>query len=534
MLQILITNILLISINFGAGNLISKLLKIRIRRVSVMALFGMTVITCLQTCIAFFVPLNLVVESCIAVPGLFGLLMFIKSKNWKILAVLKYLNFWFFFFLIVILSVAAYTPYFYDHYSYYLPTISYLKAFGFIKGVASVDLLLGQTSFWHIYQAGFSNFIDTNLKINSFVLILFLIYVYESRRTALLLFFPFLLILLPQPSPDLPALILALIVVNEVIGGRNNILMLVLALFAFCIKPVVFWLPLLVILESLYTRAFQYRFLIPVIVFGFLFSLKNLLLFGFPLFPVSIIDFNFPWKPSTELLTYSSQIGLMKSYDMQYGYQEILTFNQWEKIGHWFTAGSKSIFNVLVVLCLLILGWLSFRKQDKIYALVFLCFLLKFILIVSFSAQYRFFLDLYAITIFLLFKNLEEQKTIVVATMMSIFVLVIFSCPDFVKNRFSMGKWMTGFHMSQLIKPDHLESVKLLNDEKIGNFSFFVPRDPLAKDRFPSLSIYDLRLYQYYSVFPQRSENGFVQRPLTKDEKWKLKQIIDGLEKSEK
>jgi len=55
--------------------------------------------------------------------------------------------------------------------------------------------------------------------------------------------------------------------------------------------------------------------------------IKNLWLFGFPVFPVSFVDFNLPWKPSPEMLTYSSQIGLMKSYDMKYSYQQVSEFD---------------------------------------------------------------------------------------------------------------------------------------------------------------------------------------------------------------
>lgn len=534
MLQILITNILLLIINFGSGVLLSGILKVKIRRISMVSLLGMAGIACFQTLAAFFFPLDSVLEMCIAAVGLIGFLMFLKNKTWKIFVVRKNMNLWFYFFLVIILFTASFAPYFYDHYSYYLPTISYLKDFGFIKGVANVDLLLGQASFWHIYQAGFSNIIDVDLRINSFVLILFLIYIYESRRMALVLLLPFFLIFLQQPSPDLPALILTLVVINELIGGRNNGLVLILSLFAVCIKPVVFWLPLLVILESLYTRSFRLKSVTPVLLFGFLLMIKNIWLFGFPIFPTALFDFDFSWRPSPEILTYSSQVGWMKSYDMQYSFQQLSAFDHWGRMFHWFTIGNKSIFNYLIIFCLVVLAWLSFRKQDKIYTLIFLCFLLKFIIIALFSAQYRFFLDLYLVTIFLWIKNMNDGKAVFIAMCMSAFILLIFSVPGAVKDRLMVGKWLTGLQLSQFYKPAFSKEVKIYKQETVGNFNFNASENPFSKDRFPSLSLYDLKLYNYYGIIPQQDGNGFVQRKMTPKEKLQLQQIMDDLKKSQK
>jgi hypothetical protein len=219
----------------------------------------------------------------------------------------------------------------YDNYSYYVPTITFLKQVGFVKGISNLDLLLGQTSFWHIYLAGFSNFSDGFLRINVYLLILFLIYIYERRQWVLFLFIPFFLIFIQQPSPDLPTFIIALIVLNELLNNTNKKSLLYLSIFVFCIKPTMFWLPLLIVLESIYKRNFKFQMLIPILAFGILFIIKNIWLFGFPVFPVSAVDFNLSWKPSQEILTYSSQIGLMKSYDMHYSYQQIMDFNFWKE-----------------------------------------------------------------------------------------------------------------------------------------------------------------------------------------------------------
>lgn len=495
-----------------------------------MSFLGLMAITFAETIVAFFIPLNQFVECIVSLFGIIGFLLFLRKKNWTILSVGKNLNFWFYILAFLVIACASFSPYFYDHYSYYVPTISYLQEVGFVKGISNLDLLLGQSSFWHIYQAGFSNLIDVHLRINSYVLILFLIYVYESRRWALLIFIPFFLIFVQQPSPDLPIFLIALILVNELLEGRNNLLVLSLSVFAFCIKPSVFWLPLLVFLESLYTSNFRIKALFPIIALGLLFIIKNIWLFGFPVFPASFMDVNAAWKPSLEIRTYSSQIGLMKSYDMKYSYQQISDFSFWEGIFHWFTIGFKSVFNVAIIICFMMLTYLAIKKKDVIYRLILLVFIVKFILIIIFSAQYRFFIDLYLITFFLIFKNIHRDKAVVFSIFFSLLISVIFTFLGFITSRFQMGKWMTGFRWSQLYEPNTVKSSQLSEENIIGNFKFNVPKNPFDKKTFPSLNIYDLKLYHYYGIFPQNSKDGFIQRKLTDTEKIQLKKIIDKLE----
>jgi hypothetical protein len=409
-----------------------------------------------------------------------------------------------------------------------------LKEVGFVKGISNLDLLLGQTSFWHIYQAGFSHFTDPFLKINSYLLILFLIYIYERKQYFLLIFIPIFLLFVQQPSPDLPVLIITLIIINELINKRENPVILYLSLFAVCIKPVVFWLPLLVILNNLSQNKFSLKSIIPISVFGILLIIKNLWLFGFPVFPVSFIDFDLAWKPRQEILTYSSQIGLMKSYDMKYSYQQVLQFNFFDRIIHWFTIGNKSILNVGIIISLLIISVFAFKKKSRFYYLLLICLFVKTILIISFSAQYRFFIDIYLIAVFLLFKNVSESKVVIVSVFLSIFLSVMFTFPGFLQ-KFNIGKRMSDFSWSQLYKPAAINLININKDYKIGNFIFKASENLQDKVHFPSLSIYDLKLYDYYGVFPQyfgkNHKDGIFQRKLTDDEKVQLKKIIFETEK---
>ncbi len=518
-------------VNFGMGLIVKNFLKTESQSFVMTSFLGILSITFFQTITAFFSPLNIFVESFFLILGLIGFLFLLKKKDFAYLDFRKNLNVWFCFLVVLIFFVGAFSPYLYDHYSYYTPTITFLKEVGFVKGISNLDLLLGQTSFWHIYQAGFSNILDEFMRINSYILVLFLIYIYERRQWILLIFIPFFLLFIQQPSPDLPAFVIALIVLSELLNNTDRKLLLYLSMFAFCIKPIMFWLPLLIILEYICQRNFKFQILIPVLAFGILFTLKNIWLFGFPVFPVSAIDFNLPWRPSQEILNYSSQIGSMKSYDMHYSYQQIFDFNFWERIYHWFTIGFKSILNLGIVLSVLILGFLALKKRDRFYTLIFIGILIKFILIVIFSAQYRFFIDVYLITLFIVFKNISEVRVIFISIVFSVLIGVIFTFPGFVKGKSHMGKWMSGFQMSQMIKPTEFKSENP-RSYQLGNLKFNATKGLIDKTQFPTLSLYWLHTYQYYNIFPQVSDNGFIQKKLSKKEKIELQEIIDDLERS--
>ncbi|MCG2792534.1 MAG: hypothetical protein L6262_03165 [Weeksellaceae bacterium] len=528
MLSILLTIFVLLVVNFGTGFIISHIFRVRNAGFVLISFVGMIGIALLETVLAFFFPLNFVLEIALVALGVLGAGWFWKtekSAQFKI-----NFDFWFYFFLGVIILATSFSPYLFDHYSYYVPTISYLRDFGFVKGISNLDLLLGQCSFWHIYQAGFSHIIDPFLKINAYLSVLFLIYIYEKKQLFLFIFLPIFLLFVQQPSPDLPILILCLIVINEISAERENKLLLYLSLFAVCVKPVVFWLPLFVILNNFGQKKIIFKSIIPVFIFGFLVIMKNLWLFGFPIFPVAVFDFNLPWKPSHEILSYSSQIGQMKSYDMKYSYQQISGFNIFDKIFHWFTIGFKSVFNVGIIISLSIVGFFAFSKKSRFYYFLFICLIIKFILIVSFSAQYRFFLDVYIVAMFLLFKNLSASKSIFATLLLSIIILMMFIFPVSFKNKFHSGSWMFGFHWSQFYKPKEVASEKA-QWFQIGNLKFKATKGLIYKNSFPTISLYWLKIYQYYQIFPQLSDAGLIQKNLNEGEIKELKKIISQTEK---
>ena len=124
------------------------------------------------------------------------------------------------FFVILISSAfkCAQVPFILDNESYYIQTIKWLNEYGFVKGLANLNIAFGQTSGWHILQSGFNfSFISNRFNdLNGFILIICAfcylnIFSYEYRKSKIYHWSIFILVFnvltfqfINSPSPDLP------------------------------------------------------------------------------------------------------------------------------------------------------------------------------------------------------------------------------------------------------------------------------------------------------------------------------------------
>ena len=194
-------------------------------------------------------------------------------------------------FSLVILFFGSYFPFILDHFGYYVPTIKWISEVGLVKGISNLDLLLVQMSVWHIFQAGFSNFSDPFLRINSLLLIIYLVYIFEKKSWIHLIFLPVLFLFSQSPSTDLPVIVFSLIILNEIIQlNKNSTLIFAFSVFVFTIKPTMIWLPILSFLYFIRDFMFVPKKIIPATLVLSLYLFKNLWTFGFPIFPVQVFD----------------------------------------------------------------------------------------------------------------------------------------------------------------------------------------------------------------------------------------------------
>lgn len=544
MILILISSIFIIPVLMGWGKIMENIWGILFHGISWKMMSGIIGISLIWTLTSFFVPLNINVE----VPSiLLGLFFFFKNKLYqefyqfskKDFTVLSIIS-------LTIIFAGSFYPYILDHFGYYIPTLKWLTEYGLIKGISNVDLTLGQMSFWHIFQAGFSNFSDPFLRINTVLLIIYTFYIIERKNWIHLCFLPVLLLFSQSPSPDLPVIVFSLIILNELINGnRNTIILFAFSVFVFAIKPTMIWLPILVFLVALFIFKSNFKQLLLGGAILFLFFIKNIWTFGYPVFPVAIGDLGLPWKPNPEVLKTSSQFAVMKTYDMQYTYEEIQKFSTADYIRNWFSLeGIKSKINILFVLSLLIFSGFAWIKKKKLITLICISLLIKSILILAFSAQYRFFIDVFFVIFFVMFHEyFDKKKSIVVFSALSLFFISILSFPEIIQKyipSFRVGSFMAGLKKEQILKPSTYE-YQQFDTFKVGNLQFNVSHNyPYSFETpIPAVTPFYIIDDVKAGIFPQLLDKndikkGFIWKKMTPEEKREAQKVINNIKNTDK
>lgn len=545
MLFIVLTSIIIIPVLLGWGKFLEIIFKTQFfEGISAKILFGIFGISIIWTVLAFLISLNIYVEIPTILIGLFYffkeklfLNLFKFSKKQKLLYTLS---------LAVIVFCGSFYPYILDHFGYYFPSIQWLREYGLVKGISNLDLVLGQMSIWHIFQAGFSNFTDPFLRINAVLLIIYSIYIIEKKSWIQLCFLPILLLFCQSPSPDLPVIVFSLILLNEIfLNNKNTSLLFAFSVFVFAIKPTMIWLPVLTFLYSIFIIKFHFKTLFSGLLILLLFCLKNIWTFGYPVFPVSIIDFGFSWKPNAELLNSSSQYAILKTFDNQYSYEEIQKFSTFDFVRNWlFLNGIKSVINILFVLSLMVFTIFTFIKKNKIITFICISLIIKSILVLLFSAQYRFFIDVFFVIIFVMFLDFfTQRKSIITYSFLSLIFICFISFPTVVAQlipSFRISSFMGKFEWKQLYKPSAYE-YKKHQSFNAGNLKFNVSEKyPFNFDTpVPAISESYIFDYQKAGVFPQLIDKndirkGFISKKMNLEEQKQVKKITEKIKSSYK
>lgn len=543
MVLLLLSSVLILSVLSGWGKILESIFGFFFHGISGVILTGILGLSLIWTVLAFFVPINIYVEIPFITLGIF---YFFKKK--------LYLEFYRFSkkdsiltacISLAILYSSSFYPYILDHFGYYVPTIKWLTEYGLVKGISNLDLTLGQMSVWHIFQAGFSGFSDPFLRINAILLIVYTLYIFERKSWVQLCFIPVLLLFSQSPSPDLPVITLSLIILNEIITGNKNIgLLFTFAVFIFSIKPTMIWLPLLIFLCSVFIFKPNYKNLVPGVIILILFFIKNLWTFGYPVFPIAIGDLGFGWRPNSEVLKISSQYAVQKTYDMQYTYEEIQNFSPYEAVKKWFSLeGIKSKINILFILSLALFSVFTCIKKKKIISLICISLLIKSMLVLSFSAQYRFFIDVFFVIFFVLFSHFSKKKSLSFFTVLSVLIIGILSFPELIRDyipSFKPGNFMTGLKKEQLYKPSAYQYNKF-ETAQIGNLKFNISRNyPFNFDTpLPAISTGYIMDDIEAEIFPQQIDaknikKGFIWKNLTPLQKREAEKVMNNIKNTYK
>jgi len=505
-------------------------------------IMGMAGISLVWTVTAFFLPLNTYTEIPVIAAGVF---FFFKEKLYKELYCLsKKDNILLLIITFIILFSSSFYPFILDHFGYYVPTVRWLHTYGLAQGISNLDLILGQMSVWHIFQAGFSGIADPFLRINSVLLITYTVYIIEKKSWVQLCLVPFFLFFTQSPSPDLPVLVISLIILNEILNGnRNTAVLFGLSVWVFAIKPTMIWLPILSFLYAIFIIKSSFRKMAFGIFILILFFFKNLWTFGYPVFPVALGDFGISWKPDPEVLRLSSQYAVQKTYDMQYSYDAIRQFSVVESISHWlFLTGIKSAIHISFVVILTIFIVYTVIKKNRVLTCICIALVTKCILVLIFSAQYRFFIDVFFVVFFILCRSHVSRKSAISIclglSMASIGCLTFPSALQALVPSFRPGRFMGNFERQQLYRP----SIYHYNRSwsfKVGNLSFHVSEKYPFNFDTPLPAISESYIFEYAraGVFPQLKDKrdirqGFRYKKLTPEEQHQVKEVMHTIEKS--
>jgi hypothetical protein len=107
-------------------------------------------------------------------------------------------------------------------------------------------------------------------------------------------------------------------------------------------------------------------------------------------------------------------------------------------------------------LSLIFFGIFAFKKKDKLTTILFISILFKSILVLLFSAQYRFFLDVFFVDFCIVFHSKIKRKIshCLIFSFGAFIILFLMSFPQILQSQiptFKLGYFMEGFTKSVFI-----------------------------------------------------------------------------------
>ncbi len=344
-------------------------------------------------------------------------------------------------------------PFIVDNETYYVPTIKWLDQYGLITGLANLHLFLGQTSGWHIAQSAlnldylYSNFND----LNGFFLVLANLYIIDKlnhyfhvQKFYLLILglFPIFYVLLFQfvssPSPDLPIYLITVVLIGEFFESLESddssraSIMLLLAVFATYIKltsALLFIFPLYVLLKSgIGTKKEVWRIGVIAIITVALFCIKNVIVSGYPIYPLSVFAFqDVDWFLPLELLDYI--VESTNSFGFYLSAEDYVLKNNFELFFIWIgMSGLHGYFNMFWIFLLVVFPVIMFfQKNQRHMFLIYAVSVTQFIILWFTSPQYRFYLGYLMILSLIILALLLNKRMVLIriSLVFSAFTIII-------------------------------------------------------------------------------------------------------------
>lgn len=393
-------------------------------------------------------------------------------------------------------------PFIVDNESYYIQTIKWINEYGFVKGLGNLHTYLGQTSPFHVLQAGFNfNFLtERSNDINGLILNLSSLYFlteFEKRNKINgkihwigfilvfnILFFQFI----NSPSPDLIIIILSQILFYYFIDKEdtleNSKLATLLFLNLLFIKITIAPLVLIIFYQIYKNKKRIYFFLATSTIIVTVLYLKNVIITGYPLYPLNILPINRDWTIPQKLLEFVIQITENSGY---FKTGSIKNASVFDKLNSWIHLGGVNrIFNFGILLLFIVgLFFKGFKNQTK-YIFLYIVLVLNFLILLFTSPQYRYFLPEFVFLFVVVLSSIFSYLKINIKTAQYFFIAVIIVplvfteimvYPNISKNKLHQEKEINSW--TQILIPKKNSKYAEIEFEKIkdGNLDYYSPKD---------------------------------------------------------
>lgn len=419
-------------------------------------------------------------------------------------------------------------PSIFDNESYYIQTIKWLNEYGFVKGVANVHPFLGQFSFWHVLQSGFSfAYLPINFNdINGFILLIGIYYFIEKEQFTSdnwsffsVIFLVFYFQFLDAPSPDLPILVFSAIVFNEFIQhSKEEKSILLFIIYMIFLKLTFAPILILALVYLVKNKKLLHFFSIASICLGVIWIIKNTVITGYPLFPLPLFETDFDWKMGKSVLTKLAQVTIDAGYTENLIATENLSFI--EKLKLWFHLdGINALFNKGILILFLIVPLTQFFKRNQNFKILYFILVIHFIFLLVTSPQYRFFLPSFLLFSTIVTYEISTHLKFDIKRFALAFSLLLVGMSLFLNVKKASDK--TPFNLSQILIPESITKYNTISFEqkKIDDFMFYEAKfSNMYETGNGNLPCINAKVFEYYNYFPQQRttdlKDGFTSKEL--------------------
>lgn len=559
MLLILVSWIYMFCIFFVQGTIVSKWLKAGEQQPFLPIVSGMMIQTLLIATAAFFINIgwefylfNLILTLCLAAINYKWL-----HSRWQVMAqaflrmpqIHKVL---FFIMLLTALLKCAQYPFILDNESYYLQSIKWLNEYGYVTGLANLNVNYAQMSPWHILQSGFNfSFLTPRLNdINGFLMTVFALILlnHETGRQhsgkrylvygVWLSFNVLLFQFINSPSPDFPLIILSQLAFLYYVEEPRDVSLqrfIILVLIYLAFVKVTCGPLILLILPLLWKRRELIRYTIVVaLIFLAVFVAKNCIIAGYPLYPLRLWPLERDWTLPIEPLEFITIMVHNHEFLHMKGHESFTIFEKWS---YWIRfKGINAFFNPAIISLFLLVPFTRLFQSGTRTMLLYFILLYHFVFIMINSPQFRFFLPEFVfLSVVLISACIHRFKVPVKMQHACMIIFVLLPLPAM--SLLGMKQLTDNKHnhqndritASQLLIPEPSSKYRgRFQQSQIGNFTYFHPDEdyffyasgdgPLPCTSKPQIQLMKRRFGIEPAMRTDRLKDGFKSVKVTADE----------------